>query len=243
MALIDLLIIVLTIFIAGGLAWMSAKERSKYRNSKKAYRRRPESVLIEAGEELIPESSLTAEIEENKIKEQEREEKETSAIPVTYKLPLNYRETKICALVRDPYWIFAYWEISEMKKGEIRQRFGQDAWETSQPVLRIFDVTNRYYFDSHKIFEIQINDYANNWYIYTGQPDHTFCLELGRLKPDGTYIFIARSNYVSTPRDSVSEFVDEEWLLLSEDAKKIYDQKNILGISSPEFFASPLKWQ
>jgi hypothetical protein len=180
-------------------------------------------------------------------------------------IPWSYGECKITALVRDPYWLFAYWEIDEAKREEIARRYGYQAWDESWPVLRVYDATNLYFFDSRHYTEISINDYANNWYIRTGQPNRTFCIELGRVRPDGSYIFLARSNFVSTPRDQISEVIDEEWLLLPEYATRLYrriggiypgpSSPGLIGpaeyISSPGFvgpggpgggISSPMKW-
>lgn len=162
-------------------------------------------------------------------------------------------ECKITALVRDPYWLFAYWEIGGAKREEIARRYGGQAWEKSWPVLRVYDVTNLYFFDSRHYLEISSHDYANNWYIRTGQPNKTFCIELGRVRPDGSYIFLARSNFVNTPPDQVSEVTDEEWLLLPEYATRLYRRIGGLypGPSSPgsvgpggpgSTLSSPLKW-
>ena len=87
---------------------------------------------------------------------------EPSAAPP---IPWSYGECKITALVRDPYWLFAYWEINEAKREEIARRYGAQAWKESWPVLRVYDTTNLYFFDSRHYAEIPINDYANNWYI------------------------------------------------------------------------------
>jgi|GEM_PF-1634230 hypothetical protein len=183
----------------------------------------------------------------------------------TPSIPWSYGDCKITALVRDPYWLFVYWEINEAKREEIARRYGCQALDESWPVLRIYDATNLYFFDSRHYAEIAINDYANNWYIRTGQPNRTFCIELGRVRPDGSYIFLARSNFVSTPRDQISEVIDEEWLLLPEYATRLYrriggiypgpSSPGLMGpaeyISSPGFvgpggpgggISSPMKW-
>lgn len=168
-------------------------------------------------------------------------------------IPWSYGNCAITALVRDPYWLFVYWAIDEAKRAEIARRFGRQAWDESRPVLRIYDTTNLYFFDSRQHVEISINDYANNWYIHTGQPNRTFCVELGRICPDGSYIFLARSNLVSTPRDQISDVIDEEWLLLPEYAAKLYQRIGGIypGPSSPglpgpgnqsEQLSSPMKW-
>jgi hypothetical protein len=144
---------------------------------------------------------------------------EPSAIP---SVPRSYGECAITASVRDPYWLFAYWETDEARREQIARRYGCLAWDQSRPVLRVYDATNLYFFDSRRYMEISVEDYANNWYIQTGRPNKTFCVELGRVRPDGSYIFLARSNFVSTPSDRISEVIDEEWLLLPEYATRLY---------------------
>ncbi len=165
-------------------------------------------------------------------------------------LPCSYGDCRIIALVRDPHWLFVYWDINEERRGEIAGRYGCQAWENSLPVLRVYDVTNLYYFDSRHYREIFINDYADNWYLRTGQPNRTFCIELGRVSPDGSFIFVARSNYVSTPRDQRSDLIDEEWLLPPEYSASLQQRigGSTPGPSSPGLNApganvsSPMRW-
>jgi hypothetical protein len=178
--------------------------------------------------------------------------KEHEAPPLP-SIPQVYGECRITALERDPYWVFAYWEIDADKRDEIARRYGNQAWDESQPVLRVYDATNLYFFDSRDYTEISINDYANNWYIHTGQPNRTFCIELGRIRPDGSYIFLARSNFVSTPRDQISEVIDEEWMMLPELYRRIGgaypgpSSPGLMGhainaISPGDEFSSSTKW-
>lgn len=237
MALIDFLLLFFAILVLGGLSLMSRKGLPQQKPQSPEEKRHPKQQKpfpMEAAEEF------TATQPRPLITKEERE----APRPETYELPWTHGESKIVALARDPYWIFVYWEISQAKRRELAERFGPRAWEESRPVLRVYDTTNLYFFDSRDYVEIPINDYANNWYIHTGEPNKTFCVELGRVLPDGTYIFIARSNFVSTPRDRVSEIVDEEWLLLAEYEKRLYERIGRVypGPSSPALIGSPMKW-
>jgi len=184
-------------------------------------------------------------------------QKESSPHPLPA-IPWLYGDTKIVALARDPYWIFAYWEINGEVREKIKQQFGAEAWAAGKLLLRVYDVTNNYFFDSQQLLEIEVNDYTNNWYIHTGQPNRSYLVELGLLLPDGTYIFIARSNLVTMPRDDVSEIVDEEWLLPEAYEKRIYGKyieihgspgfiqemelKAIKAKKREEYISSPINW-
>lgn len=183
---------------------------------------------MEAAEDVTPPLSDTVsrrQKEQTAVKPVEREAEDLPRQETEHALPsipYRYGDTYLTAMVRDPYWLFAYWEIGKAAKEDVCRRYGARAWESSRPVLKVYDATNRYFFDSRQAAEIEINDFADNWYIHTGKPGHSYFIELSRVMPDGTQIFIARSNMVTTPRDDVSEIVSSEWLLPTTYEKKVY---------------------
>ncbi|WP_406676706.1 DUF4912 domain-containing protein [Moorella sp. ACPs] len=133
-------------------------------------------------------------------------------VPVNQDLPQKYGKDEIVLMVKDPYWLYAYWELSDAKKEELKRRFGSSAWEKSRPILRIYDLTNNPYdFLQAPFFEIAITDMADNWYIHTGKPCSTFCVDLGRWFPEYGFVTIARSNIVTTPADKPSDIIDPLW--------------------------------
>lgn len=154
-----------------------------------------------------------------------------------HELPNTYGEDKIVALVRDPYWIFVYWEITQRKRAEIERDYGPSAWNDSPPILRVYDTTDVIFTESgpHTFYDIYINNYASSWHINVGRPNRTFCVERGLILPDGRYVPLLRSNFVTTPLDHVSEIIDEEWLLITENDRKLYQRIGDLafGVSSP----------
>lgn len=151
---------------------------------------------------------------------------EELAIPITFPpqpatkpdmpvIPWNYGKDRLTLMVRDPNWIFAYWEISATKQQEFDSNFGQDAWTNSRSVLRVYDITGVAGFNgtnANNYTDISINDYVDSWHIDMERPNSTFCVDLGRLFPDGTFITLLRSNIVQTPSVAVSNLLDEEWM-------------------------------
>ncbi|MGQ9825903.1 MAG: DUF4912 domain-containing protein [Desulfotomaculales bacterium] len=129
-------------------------------------------------------------------------------------LPSSYGVDRLVLLARDPYWLYAYWEITATKQEEFSAAYGPFAWVSSQPVLRVYDVTATPGGEQKiNIYaDIGINEEADNWHINVGEPDHTFFVDLGRRLPDGRFIPLLRSNFVTTPRASLSERTDEEWM-------------------------------
>ncbi|HHV63108.1 MAG TPA: DUF4912 domain-containing protein [Firmicutes bacterium] len=156
-----------------------------------------------------------------------------------YELPAGYGETKLVLQVRDPYWMHAYWEISEETIRDIQRMLGPLNWNEAQRALRVHDITGIDFngANAHYSFDIPINNVANNWYINVERPNRRYCVDLGVKNEAGDFILITRSNPVHTPRDGISEIVDEEWMTL-EAIEKLYPAPSPRGPSSPEFMRS-----
>ncbi len=153
-------------------------------------------------------------------------------------LPAGYHDDKITIMARDPEWIYAYWDISEEKQSLLKHNYGR-RWENSLPVMRVYDVTGLEYFNglnANSFYDVIINDFARSWYLHVGVPNRTYCVDLGRILNDGTYVVVARSNYTFTPRNSISDKSDPEWLMISENERKLYGRIGFNAPSSPELF-------
>ena len=50
----------------------------------------------------------------------------------TYELPSNYNGTRLTLLLKDPFWVFAYWEVASAGFNSLRERIGP-AFERSAP--------------------------------------------------------------------------------------------------------------
>ena len=130
-------------------------------------------------------------------------------------IPHYYGVSRLVVGVKDPYWLYAYWEVSLEKQKDFLKRYGQEAWHNSRQVLRVYDVTgldDGMPLAGHSFQEIYLDPFADNWFIQVGQPERSFFLELGRLLSDGTYVNLLTSNKVSTPRDSISPRIEEQWM-------------------------------
>lgn len=130
-------------------------------------------------------------------------------------IPHNYGVDRMVLSYKDPNWLHAYWEISVTKHEEFLNLHGKDFWSTSQPVIRVYDITGLSQSSdviNNSYRELYLDPWADNWFIEVGEPDRTFFVELGRLFVDGKYVKILRSNTVTTPRASLSDRLDQEWM-------------------------------
>lgn len=163
-----------------------------------------------------------------------------SAAEAEYRLPTSYGQDEIVLMVKDPHWLYAYWDLAPTTASAFEQSFGLNSWNYSQPVLRLYDLTGNpnLNFEQAPYQDIAISDTANNWYIFVGQPRHVFGIDLGRLLPQGQFVRLIRSNVVTTPSDSVSSEIDPNWPPLGAIWEPILIQAGIPkptgGISSPE---------
>ncbi|MCM8795668.1 MAG: DUF4912 domain-containing protein [Candidatus Omnitrophica bacterium] len=161
--------------------------------------------------------------------------------PLREDLPYAYGQDRIVLQVRDPWWIHAYWELKESTLERLRNEL-KDEFYQARRVLRIYDVSfiNFDGKNAHRFFDVEINTYANNWYIDTASPGRSWCVDLGLRLPDGRFVTVIRSNVVTTPIEGPSSITDEEWMIPEDMFARLYG----LGIG---FGSSPLRvkklWQ
>ena len=136
-------------------------------------------------------------------------------------IPLEYGDTKVVLLVRDPEWVYCYWEIND----ETRRTYGLSRTSpTRRIVLRLYKIDGRNWPEeaAHYFFDVEIAPYSRDWYVHLPETAATWCAELGTFTDGNDYICIARSNVVTTPRDRLSEEVDPDWMTVDARFKELY---------------------
>ena len=154
--------------------------------------------------------------------------------PMAQELPCGYDHDKIVLQVRDPWWIHAYWEVRGQTLDGLKTSLGDEFYRAKR-ALRVYDVSH-IIFDgknAHHFFDIQVNEYSNNWYIDTGGPGRSWCVDLGLILADGKFVTIVRSNTVYTPIAGPSWITDEEWMIPDDMFARLYGMGFGLGRSSP----------
>ena len=127
-------------------------------------------------------------------------------------LPAGYGKDRIVVMVRDPYWLHAYWELTRHSVQRAEAALGQD-WHSAKPILRILDVSSHDTTSTAEsvVRDIDIHGGCNNWYIDVSNPPRSFRVDIGYLSKHGKFYVLARSNVVSTPRAGVTDLIDENW--------------------------------
>ena len=108
--------------------------------------------------------------------------------------PESYGQNRIRLLVRDPEWIFAYWDVKPESLEELAKKLGERALALSRLTLRVVDPV------SGGSSDILLPAGARWWYVRTDSARRTYRAELGVTLPSGEFRRLAESNTVVTPR-------------------------------------------
>ena len=108
--------------------------------------------------------------------------------------PETYGVNRVRLLVRDPEWIFAYWDVSPSTMKDLGKSLGERALALSRLTLRVIDPV------SGGSSDILLPPGARWWYVRTDSARRTYRAELGVILPSGEFRRLAESNTVVTPR-------------------------------------------
>lgn len=128
---------------------------------------------------------------------------DTNIVAEYYDLPYRYNETVVKILYQTPTILFVYWDISDYDRERFVKEYGENFFYNTKPILKIFNLTKNY------SFEIEINDFANSWYINVNDANCEYKVELARKtinfekNPNTDYIYISSSNDIEFPNDHI----------------------------------------
>jgi hypothetical protein len=134
------------------------------------------------------------------------------SVKVPKDLPGGYGKDRIVCMVRDPYWLHTYWELTRQAVARAEAALGQE-WHGAKPILRLLDVSSHDTTSTSEsiVRDVEIHGGCNNWYLDVANPPRSFRVDIGYLSRSGQFYVLARSNVVSTPRAGVSDLIDENW--------------------------------
>ena len=115
-------------------------------------------------------------------------------------LPLRYNETGATLLLRDPSWVFCYWDLEDKKVDEIRNTPGFQGL-----LLRVVELNTRDYHKDNILdyFDIPIKFSDYRRYINLPAEDTFYCVEIRAVVEDKDYL-VTRSNSIETTREYVT---------------------------------------
>lgn len=120
-----------------------------------------------------------------------------------YDLPYRYNQTIIKVLAQTPTSLFIYWDISDEDRKNLENQYGKNFFEITRPILIVYNDTLGY------SFEVEINDFANSWYLHVADSKCNYRVELGRRPIQKTdtlntnYVYVSTSNEIESPNDHI----------------------------------------
>lgn len=120
-----------------------------------------------------------------------------------YDLPLRYNQTIVKILAQTPNMLFVYWDIADTDRKSFIEHYGNNFFKETKPVLIVHNETMNY------SFEVEINDFANSWYLHVNDANCKYSIELGRrplahvstVKEE--YIYVSSSNEIDSPNNHI----------------------------------------
>lgn len=159
-------------------------------------------------------------------------EPEESPIQIAeyYDLPCKYGNTVVKILAQTPKTLFVYWEVSDLDIENFKKNYGDDFFKITKPVIIVHNLT------LNKSYEVEINDFANCWYLNIEDSDCKFDIELGRrfitpISTPGTeqpdYVYIATSNNLRSPNDHILFEKIREFVIFKNVSDDTFIKKSI----------------
>ncbi len=108
--------------------------------------------------------------------------------------PETYGVNRVRLLVKDPQWLFAYWDLDPRAVNDLRNELGERALALTRLTLRIAD-------PAHGGASVILLPYgARAWYVRADAAARTYKAQIGWTLPSGEFRMIAESNPATTPR-------------------------------------------
>ena len=137
-------------------------------------------------------------------------------------LPRAYGRDRVVLLPRDPWWIFAYWEITPATRDEALRAFGVEA-TGAQMILRVHDLTASADTAEGDVpsIDVEVPSATGGRYVDVGRPGITSYAELGLRTPAGRFVPLVRSNTLHVPPSQASPDATVSWLPLRTPSGRI----------------------
>ena len=148
--------------------------------------------------------NIVADVENDlALENAENEAKEKVSVVEYYDLPYRYNQTVVKILAQTPNILFVYWDISDNDRNNFVSQYGEDFFNNTVPVLLVINKTMNY------SYEVQINDFANSWYLHVNDANCEYQVELGRRNKENhqnyysNYYYVTTSNNLDMPNDHI----------------------------------------
>lgn len=122
---------------------------------------------------------------------------ESKVVPKHKKLPLSYNETLITALLRDPGWIFVYWDFHS----SVSHNTSIDFY-----FLRIHSLNKIDDSASTSYYDVKVGISDRKWYVHFPGNGYYSRIDLYYTDKNGKEIFLAKTELIEIPYSDYFDF-------------------------------------
>ncbi|GAA0179169.1 DUF4912 domain-containing protein [Clostridium sediminicola] len=112
------------------------------------------------------------------------------------------KKLSVKLLIQSPRIVFCYYNISPETQEEFQNAYGNNAWENSKPIIKVYKINDGV---SDEIKTININKNEESYYINLLEDNIEVYVKFGRILASGKFIELAESNIISTPRERTAD--------------------------------------
>jgi hypothetical protein len=110
-------------------------------------------------------------------------------------------------LARDPWWLFAHWEIPPVRRVEALRALGADG-ETTREVLRVTAA------DSSTVQDVELEPGSVRAHVHVEGPGRSYRIDVGLRAASGRFVSLVTSNLTTTPPAHPSPSTEVQWVTL-----------------------------
>jgi hypothetical protein len=128
-------------------------------------------------------------------------------------LPVSYGRTRLILMDIEPFWVYAYWEVTPQDERQAARQTGMIG-PAGQWILRFYDITGSEGSDpaGHDFFDLPVDVNAGSWYVNLWSGNKTYCAELGAVAAPANFIPVCRSNVIMVPPAAPLPGDESRWL-------------------------------
>lgn len=199
----------------------ASQKPAKGKTIKKAKLRSPQKGLSRKKKPVLPVGHIDDVAQEAKFIVGRQKIQDEARGEYTQELPVNYGNNKLVLMVRDPYWVYSYWEIQQDKISAGLKALAKPHDEIRW-VLRVFTTQVGSKTPASPPADIEVQADARSWYLHLNSAGATYYAEIGLMDRQGKFHRLATSNTITLPPDRPSDVVDEQWMSRDEEFQKLY---------------------
>ncbi len=138
-------------------------------------------------------------------------------------------EHRLNCMVRDPHWIYCYWELASDAVERAAGGRGPRLLETVRWVLRVSTLEGAGPGENEP-YDVEVDANAGSWYLKV-RPGRRMRVELGLVSAGGGFVTLVSGEEVETPPEPLGEIAAGDWGRLKPELERLV-ARGLVGSSA-----------